>query len=268
MALLAGLSVLLYGQAKPLDFELDTTKPRSINIVLYRGSPAAASGPANISIPEEISGVPVRTIGRGAFWFKGLTGVEFPKTGRISSIGDEAFADNALAAAALPDSLKYIGAGAFRNNQLNGINIPRDIRAIGARAFENNRLAYLFPGEAASMALRSIGDWAFHQNYLSNHLDLSVFANLRTIGNGAFAENELVKVTLPRGLRSIGENAFRDNPDLRTIRIYGNVSLAVSAVDASFFYAYNTGGKRAGIYNKDGNGSWTPDFLSTWPRRK
>jgi hypothetical protein len=65
-----------------------------------------------VVIPAQINGLPVTSIGDGAFSFNKLTGVT------------------------IPDSVTYIGDYAFAHNQLTGITIGDSVIIIGVYAFD------------------------------------------------------------------------------------------------------------------------------------
>jgi len=66
----------------------------------------------DIIIPKEIDGLPVTTIGSGAF------------------------ADNRLTSVTIPDSVIEIGQQAFADNRLTSVTIPNSVTKIGVRAFD------------------------------------------------------------------------------------------------------------------------------------
>ena len=83
----------------------------------------------NVTIPAQINGKPVTTIGESAFFQKQLTGVTIPSG--VTTIGDHAFRENQLTSVSIPDSVTTIGKVAFYKNQLTGVvTIPSGITTI------------------------------------------------------------------------------------------------------------------------------------------
>ena len=116
--------------------------------------------PGVLTIPEQLGGNPVTTIGAWAFAnyaghqvyldYVNLPGsvvtieeAAFYENGvmyltmgnSVTSIGDLAFEGNHLQPFTMSSALTTIGAGAFRNNWLSQITIPASVKSIGANAF-------------------------------------------------------------------------------------------------------------------------------------
>ena len=58
----------------------------------------------------------------------------------VVSIGENAFHDNQLTSATIPNSVVAIGTAAFRFNQLTTVIISHSVASIGIDAFSNNQL--------------------------------------------------------------------------------------------------------------------------------
>ena len=116
--------------------------------------------PGVLTIPEQLGGNPVTTIGawafanlaghqvyldyvnlpgsvitieEGAFYENGVMYLTMGNS--VTSIGDLAFEGNHLQPFTMSSALTTIGAGAFRNNWLFQITIPASVKSIGANAF-------------------------------------------------------------------------------------------------------------------------------------
>jgi hypothetical protein len=66
--------------------------------------------------------------------------------------------------------------------------------------------------------LTAIGNYAFNHAYATGvNLDLSIYTKLKTIGEGAFMEANIMSAIIPASVESVGENAFGFNPSLRSL---------------------------------------------------
>jgi hypothetical protein len=139
-------------EAGPGDFQF-TVKGQELTITKYLGSMK------QVIIPAKINGVPVTTIGKGAFtyadisgltlpksltliedqafWYSGITSITIPPG--VTSIGSQAFyACNKLITVTLPDSPVKIGNFAFSNcTNLTTVTIPAKVSEAGYGAFAN-----------------------------------------------------------------------------------------------------------------------------------
>lgn len=99
-------------------------------IVKYSGSDSS------LSIPSEIDGHSVRSIGEGVFrWKNSLTEISLPEG--LNRIGDFAFFGcGSLTEIALPEGLTAIGEEAFSDcNLLREVSLPDSLTTIGAGVF-------------------------------------------------------------------------------------------------------------------------------------
>ncbi|MBR4845666.1 MAG: leucine-rich repeat domain-containing protein, partial [Bacteroidaceae bacterium] len=123
----------------------------------------------------------------------------------------------------IPNTVTAIGDMAFRMHPLNQITIPKQIKSIGDEAF-----AYC---GATSIKVEEGNSWYDSRNGCnaiieteSNTLIVgcknSVIPNTVTaIGGYAFAETDLWSISLPNGLKKIGEGAFEGCRNLTSITI-------------------------------------------------
>ena len=118
------------------DYTYIVLEDGTAQILSYAGSDA------DLVIPAQIDGKAVASIGDTAFYSDGeneylkkkLVSVTIPSG--VTNIGMNAFCGcNALASAALPDTLKTIGPGAFAACGLTRIEIPASVETIGNGAF-------------------------------------------------------------------------------------------------------------------------------------
>ncbi|MEN6315913.1 MAG: leucine-rich repeat protein, partial [Clostridiaceae bacterium] len=115
----------------------------------------------NVTIPSQINGVVVKSIGEIAFMScDELTGITVPEG--VTSIGMRAFTDcTSLVGVTLPDSLTKILEGAFFNcAKLESIIIPSKVGTLGDYAFGKccNLISAYFKGNAPS----TVGSFIFN----------------------------------------------------------------------------------------------------------
>ena len=122
--------------------------PDGVIITKYLGSEK------NVTIPSEIDGLPVVSIGYWAFSVNQLTSVSIPDS--VTSIGNQAFLNNQLTEITIPGSVTHIGATAFAFNQLTNITIG-DIE-IPLNVKEENWVDY-FREKITSELMLTIGNW-------------------------------------------------------------------------------------------------------------
>ncbi|MDR2519049.1 MAG: leucine-rich repeat domain-containing protein [Spirochaetaceae bacterium] len=151
---------------------------QGITITGYTGKAAA------LVIPAKIEGLPVTSIGDGAFYnCTGLTSVIIP--GSVTSIGDRAFA--------------WCGG-------LTSVTIPTGVISIGDRAFSGcERLASV----TILKGVTFIGDSAFWE--CGSLTSVTILKGVTFIGDSAFYEcGSLTSVTFEAGSR-IGSGNFGDD---------------------------------------------------------
>ena len=123
----------------------------------------------------------------------------------VTSIGVAAFFFNQLTEVSIPNSVKSIGVQAFYGNQLTEVSIPDFVNSIGKDAFYGNQqLIKVSIGNSVT----SIGEGAFAYNDLA---EVSIGNSVKIIGEGAFSYNKLTGVSIPNSVNSIGKDAFRVN---------------------------------------------------------
>ena len=170
-----------------------------------------------ITLPDTFT-----TIGKGAFSrCTKLSSVTLPDT--LVSIGEGAFLDcRSLSSVMLPDSLTSIGAYAFAHcGALTSITIPENVVSIGEGAFchchsldeirvsEKNPMYYVEGGVLYSRK----GEALWHSQATC---DIVLRDDTTSILPYAFqnkysierSKGSLASVTIPRGVRRIGKNAF------------------------------------------------------------
>ncbi len=192
-----------------------TTGNGSITITRYTGRGGM------VAIPGTIKGLPVTSIGDGAFdGCTNLLGGTIPDS--VTRIGSGAFANcTSLAGLTIPDSVISIGDGAFwKCTNLTSIVISDSVTSIGKDAFFE--CAGLFIVTLPNR-ITSIRDGTFAR--CTGLSIVSIPGGVTNIGAGAFAFcSSLAEVAIPDGVTSIGEVAFRDCSSLNSVAIPDSVT--------------------------------------------
>lgn len=103
-------------------------------------------------IPDEIDGVKVVGIGRGAFGNKNLTALTLPKHLEFTEYGS--FSNNSFSKIEFPESMKSIGSYSFNNNKnLREVVFNEGLEEIGNHAFINDKLL------SGSLVIPSTVEW-------------------------------------------------------------------------------------------------------------
>ncbi|MGN1478509.1 MAG: leucine-rich repeat domain-containing protein, partial [Acutalibacteraceae bacterium] len=176
--------------------------------VTITGCDSSVSG--DITIPSKIEGYPVTVIGPYAFDFcEQLTGIKIPDS--VIGIGELAFFSCAkLKSITIPNSVEYIEQAAFLET-----------------AYYNNS-----------------SNWQSNVLYIGNHLievkDLSGAYTIKsgtvTIADKAFFSAKITSVTIPNGVKNIGNSAFDNCSKLKDIVIADSVTQI--GIDAFYDTAY------------------------------
>ena len=151
---------------------------------VYGGSNGAVSmSVSSVTIPSEVNGYQVVSIGGMAFYGRGLISVIIPNS--VTSIGDYAF---------------------YQCNGLTSIDIPNSVTSIGDYAFNEckNLISVTFGSN-----LTSIGECAFR--YCFGLTSVTIPNGVTHIGSLAFVScYNMTSIDIPNSVTSIGQNAFYD----------------------------------------------------------
>ena len=127
----------------------------------------------------------------------------------------------------IPDTVTSIGNYAFQYcSALASVSMPNSVTTIGDSAFE---YCAALTNVTLPASVTKIGGNAFHSSGLSS----VTMTNVSTIGSYAFFVTPLTSVTIPDSVRSIGDYAFSQCPDLTAVKIGSGVtSIGTSAFSA------------------------------------
>lgn len=168
------------------------------------------SGIKSMVLPEAVTEVP-----QGAFL--ACSSLESVTLGsKVVSLGENSFTSSALASIEFPETLESIGAGAFRAcSSLGEVRIPASLTDY-ASAFSSSGLKRVsFDDGVASVPAGSFSG-------LSNLASVDFPATLEAIGDEAFYQSRVEKLTVPAKVRSIGARAFGSCPSLDAVVFEGN----------------------------------------------
>ena len=173
------------------------TDGSAITITGYTGTNGEAT------IPATIAGLPVTSIGYGAFAYHGLlTNVTIPST--TTNIGASAFYDTGLASVTIPDSVTYIGDYAFQNSLLESVAISGSAINFGSGVFDScfRLTSVTIPNSITNLGVRMF-------NGCSRLASITIPESLTSIAAGMFSGcSGLTNITIPNGVTTIGDYAF------------------------------------------------------------
>ncbi|MDD6983268.1 MAG: leucine-rich repeat protein [Oscillospiraceae bacterium] len=242
-------------KAEAATYDIYTYAVSSDGTIIITDCKESASGA--ITIPSEIDGKPVTSIGSWAFEnCTGLTSITIPNS--VTSIGTYAFYGcSGLTSITIPNSVTSIGDWAFHGcSGLTSITIPNSVTSIGDLAFHGcSGLTSITLGNSVT----SIGGWAFNgctgltsinvasgNNYYSSNngvlfnkkktalirypqgksqTSYTIPNSVTSIGNYAFCGcSGLTSITIPNSVTSIGDNAFYGCTGLTSITLGNSVT--------------------------------------------
>ena len=167
----------------------------------------------NVELKEYTVRKGTRVICDCAFWgCNSLTSLTLPSS--LQSIGDSAFEDcSSLTSLTLPSSLQSIGDSAFWGcNSLTSLTLPSSLQSIEGGAFTGctslrSVICNQFYKVIGQMLLSSDGTQVIA--YWGENSEVTIPEGVQSIGDSAFKYCEsLSSLTLPTSLQSIGDSAF------------------------------------------------------------
>ena len=195
----------------------------SVTITKYIGNGG------DITIPTEIAGKSVTSIGSSAFFHcSGLTNLSIPDS--VTSIGGSAFSGcSGLTSLSIPDGVTSIESEAFYGcSSLTSLSIPDGVTSIESEAFYG----------CSSLTSLSIPDGVTSIGYsifmdCSGLTSLSIPDGVTSIGGSAFSGcSGLTSITIPSTVTSIGNAAFSGCSGLTSLSIPDTVT----SIDDYAFY--------------------------------
>ena len=207
-----------------------------------------------VSIPESIDGVNIKSIATNAFVasdntkplqsinmenasylttfsfsnFTNLKHATLPKT--LVEIPQEAFFNCPLTTINLPDTVEKIGNYAFQGTSLSGsLYLPNSLKTIGVRAFNSLKLTGTL---TIPDSVTTISNEAFNNNKFTK-LVIGQNSSLTTIGDYAFSGTSLSgSLYLPNSLKTIGISAFN------SLKLTGTLTIpdSVTTISNEAFY--------------------------------
>ena len=178
-------------------------------------------GRGNVTIPSDLDGYPVTSIGNRAFYgCGGLTSITIPVG--VTNIGDDTFTGcNGLTSVTIPDGVTSIGNAAFSDcSGLTSITIPDRVTNIGNATFAgcNGLTSVTIP-----YRVTSIGNAAFSD--CSGLTSVTIPNGVTNIGDSAFyCCNSLTNITIPDRVTNIGDDTFAGCSGLTSVTIPDSVT--------------------------------------------
>lgn len=208
-----------------------------------------------VSIPESIDGVNIKSIANNAFVasdntkplqsinmenasylttfsfsdFTNLKHATLPRT--LVEIPQKAFFNCPLTTINLPGTVEKIGNYAFKGTSLSGsLYLPNSLKTIGVGAFDSLKLTGTL---TIPDSVTTISNEAFNNNKFTK-LVIGQNSSLTTIGNNAFRNNQISNaIALPKSLTTVGYNAFRANSIPKLALNYGLKSIGYEAFESN-----------------------------------
>jgi len=218
----------------------------SANITGYLGLP-----PNALAIPDTIGGLPVTSIGTGAFSQKIVTSLV--TSNNLIIIGKGAFFQCvSLTNVIVGTNVVSIGTNAFGQcegltsiTDRSGVNFLNSVTNIGPYAFTDTALTNFVIGNN----LTFLGEGAFNSCPLLT--SVTIGDGLTSVGNGAFTGCQaLINATFGSAVTNVGNGTFEDCTHLKGVYFKGNAPSAGTYV----FESANL----AKVYYLQGTTGWGP----------
>ena len=184
----------------PSEFKYKILKDNTIIITKYLGESSV------VEIPHNLSGIPVSTIGKGAFGgCRSITKVVIPDS--VTEIECRAFIEcTSLVEIDIPNSVRAIGELTFQGcKSLTKVAVPEHIENIEKYTFDGctSLTSVIIPN-----SVRKIGKNAF--DHCKSLKEVILPNSVIEIGDGAFFRCGLTNIVIPESVFYIGKLAFHN----------------------------------------------------------
>lgn len=143
-----------------------------------------------------------------------LSNVKF--NDRYTTLGHHVFKNCPLAAVTFPNTLNSIGEYAFESTKLETVDLSNtQITSLPNGSFYN---CQHLNDVKLPIALTDIGERAFYQSTITS---ITFPSSLQKIDAWAFQHTQLTNVVIPTKTGHIGDGAFSDNANLKTVVVNG-----------------------------------------------
>ena len=214
--------IVFFPQGKNGDFELPATVTTITNGVFQ-----------NVTLGTLTISNAVTVIGDDAFNSANIDAIVFTgeATGTLT-IGANAFRNAELGALTLPAHTVSIGHSAFYETTANSIVLNEGLVTLGDYAFWGAELDITVPASVKTIGSYCFGgdyeeDWWYGTvTYYSPIVTLTVDnSQLESIGDYAFTNNRISNLVIPSSVKTIGNYAFYECPELSAVTFAGTSSL-------------------------------------------
>ncbi len=207
----------------------------------------ANTADGDLTVLETICGISVTTIANNAFYGVGDSkSIDLPKT--IRTISNTSFVNNSLKAFkidAANTSFSVVDGVLFDRESKklisypikkgNSYTIPNAVTTIGMDAFNNHKaLTSITIPTSVTTIEQSAFQYAGKDNGLA--VTINSGSQLETIGKNAFFESGVKTITIPNGVKTIGEQAFQGCARLTSI----NLPESLTSIGGSAFSGCNS----------------------------
>ncbi len=195
------------------DYSYEILEDNTLCITGYTGSGG------DVSIPSEIDGKTVSTLGDELFWcMESITSVALPDS--LEYIGARVFQNcTSLTEITLPDTTHEIGDACFLGCiRLSKINVPANLVYVGAFAFDETPWVTQFDGCTSII----LGGRVFYK-YLADEDKVVIPEGVVCISDNAFDGKSLSFVKIPDSVAFIGDYAFYNCKNLKEIMLPSDI---------------------------------------------
>lgn len=195
------------------DFSYEVLEDDTLCITGYTGSGG------DVSIPPEIDGKAVSTLGDELFWYmESVTSVTLPDS--LEYIGARVFQNcTSLTEVVLPDTIHEIGDACFLGcSRLSKINVPASLVYVGSFAFDETPWVTQFDGCTSII----LGGRVFYK-YLADEDSVVIPDGVLCISDNAFDGKSLSFVKIPDSVAFIGDYAFFNCENLKEVMLPSDI---------------------------------------------